>query len=73
MHTEVWCGNLKVRQPLGKPGSRWEDKIKVYLTGRGQESMDWISLEQDRDKWRVVVKTEMNIPLPKNAGNFLIS
>jgi hypothetical protein len=58
---------------LRKPGSRWEDKIKVYLTGRGRESMDWVSPEQDRGKWRVVVKIKMNIPLPKNAGNFLIS
>jgi len=40
MHAGLWCGNLKVRQSLGKLRRRWEDKIKIYLTGRGQESMD---------------------------------
>lgn len=67
MHTGLWCGNLKVRQPLGKPRRRWEDKIQIYLRGRGQESMDSISLGQDRGKWRAVMKTEMNIRFPKYA------
>jgi hypothetical protein len=28
---------------------------QIYLTGRGQESMDSINPEQDRGKWRAVV------------------
>ena len=38
MYTGLWCGNLKVRQPLGKPRCRWEDKIKIFLRGRGEDS-----------------------------------
>jgi hypothetical protein len=33
--------------------------------------MDWIDLAQDRDQWRVLVNTVMNLLVPSNAGNFL--
>jgi hypothetical protein len=29
--------------------------------------MDWIDLAQDRDQWRVLVKTVMNLRVPYNA------
>jgi hypothetical protein len=35
--------------------------------------MDWINLARDRDKWRVVVNTVMNLQVPKNVGNLLTS
>jgi hypothetical protein len=33
--------------------------------------MDWINLAQDRDRWRVLVNTVMNLRVVKNVGNFL--
>ena len=35
--------------------------------------MDWIGLTQDRDRWRTLVSAVMNLPVPRNAGNFLTS
>jgi hypothetical protein len=35
--------------------------------------MDWIDLAQDRDRWRALVDTVMNLRIPYNAGNLLTS
>jgi hypothetical protein len=35
--------------------------------------VDWIDLAQDRDRWRALVYTVMNLWVSYNAGNFLSS
>jgi hypothetical protein len=49
------------RRPLGRPGRRWEDNIKMDLREIGFGDVDWIHLAQDRDRWRAVVNTVMNL------------
>jgi hypothetical protein len=52
------------RRPLGRPRRRWEDNIKMDLREVGWGGMDWISLAQDRDRWRDVVNAVMNLRVP---------
>jgi hypothetical protein len=42
----------------------------VETTGR--DSVNWIHLAQDGDKWRPVVNTVMNLRVKRNAGNILM-
>jgi hypothetical protein len=43
------------------------------LTEIGWVSMDWMHLAQDRDQWRALVNTVMNLRVPQMAGNFFNS
>jgi hypothetical protein len=59
----VLVGKPEGRRPLGRPRRRWENIIKIDLkeVGWGGGGMDWINLAQDRDRWRAVVNTVMNL------------
>jgi hypothetical protein len=37
----------------------------------GEVGVDWNNPAEDRDKWRIVVNTVMNLRLLQNVGNFL--
>ena len=39
------------KRPLGTPGLRWEDNIKMDLKRPGMGGMEWIHLVQNRDRW----------------------
>jgi hypothetical protein len=51
-------------RPLGRPRLRWEDNIKMDLREIGWGCMDWTDLAQDRDHWRALVNTVMNLRVP---------
>jgi hypothetical protein len=52
------------KRPLGRSIHRWEDNIKMDLRAIGWGGMDWIDLAQDRDQWRALVNTVMNLLVP---------
>ena len=72
MH-RVLMGKPEVKRPLGRPRRRWEDIIKMDLQEVGGGCGNWMELAQDRDRWRALVSTVMNLRVPQNAGNFLTS
>jgi hypothetical protein len=47
-----------------KTKRRWVDNIKMDLREIGRDGIDWIDLAQDRDQWRVLVNTVMNLRVP---------
>jgi hypothetical protein len=57
----ILVGRPEGRRPLGRPRRRWEDKIKMDLREIRFGDVDWIHLAQDRDRWRAVVNTVMNL------------
>jgi hypothetical protein len=60
----ILVGRPEERQPLERPRRRRENNIKMDLQEVGWGGMDWIELAQDRDRWRAVVKVEMNLRFP---------
>jgi hypothetical protein len=57
----ILIGRPEGRRPLGRPRRRWEDNIKMDLREIGFGDVDWIYWAQDRDRWRVLVNTVMNL------------
>jgi hypothetical protein len=49
------------------------DNIKIDLSEIEWGSMDWIDRVQDRDQWRALVNTVMNLRVPQIAGKYLSS
>ena len=61
-------GKPEGKGPLGRPRRRWEDNIKMDLQEVGGGWEDWMELAQDRDRWRALVSTVMNLRVPKMRG-----
>jgi hypothetical protein len=57
-------GKTEGKRPLGRPRRRWEDNIKIDLQEVGGIYGDWMELAQDRDRWRALVSTVMNLRVP---------
>ena len=53
--TGFWWGNLREKRPLGRPRRRWVDNIKMDVQEVGCGGMEWMELDQDRDRWRALV------------------
>jgi hypothetical protein len=60
----ILVGKPEGKRSLGRPRRRWVDNIKMDLTEIGWYGVDWIELAQDRDQWRALVNTVMNLRVP---------
>jgi hypothetical protein len=49
------------KRQLGRSRRRWEDNIRMDFWGIVWDGMDWMHLAQDRDQWKAVVNTVMNL------------
>jgi hypothetical protein len=57
----ILVGIAEEKRPLARPRRRWVDNIKMDLREIGWDGMDWIDLTQNRDQWRALVNTVMNL------------
>jgi hypothetical protein len=60
----ILVGKPEGKRPLGRLRRRWVDNIKMDLREIGGDGLDWINLAEDRDQWRALVNTVMNLQVP---------
>jgi hypothetical protein len=61
--SRLLVGKPERKRPLGRPRRRWMDLGEV-----GWDGADWIGLAQDRNRWRALVNSVLNLRVPWNAG-----
>jgi hypothetical protein len=54
-------GKPEGKRQLERSRRRWVDNIKVDHREIRWSGMDWISLAQDRDQWRALVNSVINL------------
>jgi hypothetical protein len=57
-------GKPEGKRPLGIPSYRWVDNIKRNLGEIVWDVMDWIGLTQNKNKWRALVNSALNLRVP---------
>jgi hypothetical protein len=60
----ILVGKSDGKRPPERPRCRWVDNIKMDLRQIIRGDMDWIDLAEDRDQWRALVNTVMNLRVP---------
>jgi hypothetical protein len=61
---ESLVGKPEGKRPLGRPRRRWVDNIKMDLRKIGWDGANWMDKAQDRDQWRALVSTALNLRVP---------
>jgi hypothetical protein len=57
-------GKPERKRPLGRPRCRWVDNIRIDLGEVGWSGVDWIGLAKDRNRWRALVNSVLNLRVP---------
>jgi hypothetical protein len=61
---KLLVGKPEGKRLLGRPTRRWVDNIKMDLEEVGRGDVDWIGLAQDRNSWRGLVNSVLNLRVP---------
>jgi hypothetical protein len=59
------------KRPLGRPRCRWEDNIRMELVE--WVDVDWIGLAQDRNRWRALMNSVLNLQVHKMLGKYRVA
>jgi hypothetical protein len=57
-------GKPEGKRPLGRPRRKWVDNIRMDLGEVVWGDVVWIGLAKDRNRWRAVVNSLLNLRVP---------
>jgi hypothetical protein len=63
-------GKPEGKRPLGRPRRRWVNNIGMDLGEMGWGDVDCIGLAKDRNRWRALVNSVLNLGVHKILGNY---
>jgi hypothetical protein len=52
------------KRPFGRPGSRWEETIKINLMKIRYGNVTWTQMTEDRIQWRTSMRNVMKLRVP---------
>jgi hypothetical protein len=61
--TRIGLGKPEAKRPLERPTYMWVDNM-MDLGEVGWGDVDWIGLAQDRNRWRALVNSVLNLQVP---------
>jgi hypothetical protein len=57
-------GKPEGKKPLERPRRTWVDNIRMDLVEVGWGDVDWTDLAQDRERWRALLNSVLNLRVP---------
>jgi hypothetical protein len=57
-------GKPEGKRTLGRPRRRWVDNIRMDLGEVKWDDVDWIGLAKDKNRWRALVNSVLNLRVP---------
>jgi hypothetical protein len=60
----ILVGKSEGKRRLGRTRRGWVDNIKIDLREIGWVGVDWIDVAQNRDQWRALMNTVLNLRVP---------
>jgi hypothetical protein len=57
-------GKPEGKRPQGRQRCRWVDNTRMDLGEMGSCDVDWIGLAKDRNRWRALVNSVLNLRVP---------
>jgi hypothetical protein len=60
----ILVGKPEGKRPLVRPRRKWVDDITMNLGEVGWGDVDWIGLANDRNRWRALVNSILNLWVP---------
>jgi hypothetical protein len=61
---EDFGGTASRKMTTGKTKTYLGGRCKMDLRDLGWDSVDWIDMAQNKDQWRALVNTALNLPVP---------
>ena len=61
---KILTGNPTGDRLIGRPRRTWKGNIRMGFKEIGISSRIWVDSAQNRDYWRALVNTGLNLPVP---------